>query len=602
MLSNSEYKIHTYQKKYCINDIIYHCKFSFNPTKFIDKIENKILHNSQYYVSKDKICSILAKPCYAKIPKAKELLSYLENPNIDKSKLEIIDIENIKYTNSDTQKNNDIIDFNKNIINYNNKIIKYFYYDYMVYFKLVDIINITNYDNIKQFIDNKDKYTLSNLFLYDTETTNKILEYNIDKINLKTYTKISHFYNNIKNENINTIFINESGLYSILHHIKNTELNLFINNILPKITTNKNKNNYSYDDILDYCNKDCIYILHIKDNIYKYGKSSTIKRRLKDHINILNYNNIERLYILDSMNTMTQMEIDIKNLTKLNKINYNYNNGIEYFECNLDITIDKVIEKIDDLYYKAKKNTKSTDILLEKILGKLNEIDMRLDKLDNIDNRLTVLENQSNKNTSGKCIDCTKETSKFATRCGECEKNNRLKDAMEDGTKPSYEQLQKDLKELRFVSHVAKKYSVTPRTMTRWLANYEKYNKITKKTTQSNEKIPEENKKVTKSAPEKKKVTEPAPEKKENPSNNEKLKKKCMDCDKMVYKKCTRCNECNNKNKIKIKSVESNRPSLEQLKNDLKELKSMVQVGVKYKVSDNAVRKWIKNYEKIAIE
>ena len=31
----------------------------------------------------------------------------------------------------------------------------------------------------------------------------------------------------------------------------------------------------------------------------------------------------------------------------------------------------------------------------------------------------------------------------------------------------------------------------------------------------------------------------------------------------------------------------------------MKELKSMVQVGIKYKVSDNAVRKWIKNYEKI---
>ena len=41
------------------------------------------------------------------------------------------------------------------------------------------------------------------------------------------------------------------------------------------------------------------------------------------------------------------------------------------------------------------------------------------------------------------------------------------------------------------------------------------------------------------------------------------------------------------------------RPSLEQLKNDLKELKSMVQVGIKYKVSDNAIRKWIRNYEKI---
>lgn len=53
----------------------------------------------------------------------------------------------------------------------------------------------------------------------------------------------------------------------------------------------------------------------------------------------------------------------------------------------------------------------------------------------------------------------------------------------------------------------------------------------------------------------------------------------------MIFKKCTRCNDCNNKHKIKTQSVSMNRPSLEQLKNDLKELKSMVKVGVKYNVN-----------------
>lgn len=51
-------------------------------------------------------------------------------------------------------------------------------------------------------------------------------------------------------------------------------------------------------------------------------------------------------------------------------------------------------------------------------------------------------------------------------------------------------------------------------------------------------------------------------------------KKKCMDCDKMIFKKCTRCLKCMNKHKIITNSDTMNRPSLEQLKNDLKELKS----------------------------
>jgi DNA invertase Pin-like site-specific DNA recombinase len=127
---------------------------------------------------------------------------------------------------------------------------------------------------------------------------------------------------------------------------------------------------------------------------------------------------------------------------------------------------------------------------------------------------------------------------------------------MEDGTKPTHPQLQKDLSELRYVSHVAKKYNVTSRTITKWFANYEKYNELIQK-------------------PEEPQLTiHPAPPTKDSTDNK---KKKCLDCTKMVFKKCTRCNECNNKYKIKTQATESNRPSLEQLKNDLKELKSMVQ-------------------------
>jgi hypothetical protein len=230
--------------------------------------------------------------------------------------------------------------------------------------------------------------------------------------------------------------------------------------------------------------------------------------------------------------------------------------------------------------------------------------------------------------------------------------------AMEDGTKPTHVQLQKDLKELRFVSQVAKKYNVTHRCITKWFANYEKYNQqnkidVPQQEPKKEEKLqipqPEESKEEPKKKeklqipqqeeakeepykpkkkeklqipqqeepkkhpdkPKKKaKLQIPQPEEAEQqvlqsiiPKEDESYdpkKKKCMDCDKLVYKNCTRCLKCMNKNKIKTNAIIMNRPSLEQLKNDLKELKSMVQVGVKYKVSDNAIRKWIKNYEKIS--
>ena len=65
----------------------------------------------------------------------------------------------------------------------------------------------------------------------------------------------------------------------------------------------------------------------------------------------------------------------------------------------------------------------------------------------------------------------------------------------------------------------------------------------------------------------------------------------------MISAKSTNCTPCVSKLRS-IKSIEqTNRPSYEQIKQDLKELGSIVQVGCKYKVSDNAVRKWLKRYE-----
>ena len=74
-----------------------------------------------------------------------------------------------------------------------------------------------------------------------------------------------------------------------------------------------------------------------------------------------------------------------------------------------------------------------------------------------------------------------------------------------------------------------------------------------------------------------------------------KVENKCVDCQTKIYKFSTRCKSCASKkfNKKKVKD----RPSLEQLEKDMESL-SMVKVGKKYGVSDNAIRKWLRNYRK----
>ena len=84
----------------------------------------------------------------------------------------------------------------------------------------------------------------------------------------------------------------------------------------------------------------------------------------------------------------------------------------------------------------------------------------------------------------------------------------------------------------------------------------------------------------------------PDPDPNSNPD-----KKKCPDCDNQIVKSSVYCRSCAAK---KQKRKVPNRPSFEQLKSDIEEM-SMVAVGVKYKVSDNCIRKWIKSYEKMDI-
>ena len=70
----------------------------------------------------------------------------------------------------------------------------------------------------------------------------------------------------------------------------------------------------------------------------------------------------------------------------------------------------------------------------------------------------------------------------------------------------------------------------------------------------------------------------------------------CIDCKKNISKKHKRCNKCEGKRRYNMNCL--NRPSYNQLLKDKKELKYYTRVAEKYNVSDNCIRKWIKNYEK----
>ena len=143
--------------------------------------------------------------------------------------------------------------------------------------------------------------------------------------------------------------------------------------------------NYIEEDLDKYYNKDCVYIIHIKDNIYKYGYTSHIFKRLQAHKTNLKYNKIIKIFEMNNMNEAIKLENKIKKLVKTLNINIIFNNHIEIFEVDNN-NLQNIIEKINGLSLKINKiikNDINLELEIEKERTKQLEIKLELFKISN---------------------------------------------------------------------------------------------------------------------------------------------------------------------------------------------------------------------------
>ena len=165
-----------------------------------------------------------------------------------------------------------------------------------------------------------------------------------------------------------TKFINESGFYTLIFGSKKPEAESFkhwvTSEVLPSIRKTGRFNiidNYIEEDLEKYYNKDCVYIINIKDDIYKYGRTSNIFKRLQAHKTNLKYKKVIKIYELNNINNSEKLEKKIKQLVKDLNINITYNNHIEIFQIDNN-NLYNIIEKIDELSLKINKINNSNQI------------------------------------------------------------------------------------------------------------------------------------------------------------------------------------------------------------------------------------------------
>jgi predicted GIY-YIG superfamily endonuclease len=200
----------------------------------------------------------------------------------------------------------------------------------------------------------------------------------------------------LEREDPKTVFINESGFYSLILASKKDEAIKFkdwvTSKVLPSIRKTGSYNlidNYIEEDLEKYQNKDCVYIINIKDNIYKYGYTSHIFKRLQTHKYKLNYNKIIKVYEMNNMNNAIKLENKIKKLVNTLNINIIYNKHKEIFKVDNN-NLQNLIKKIDELSLKI-INIKNNNNL-ESINDNIINLDIEKEKTKQLELEKEILE------------------------------------------------------------------------------------------------------------------------------------------------------------------------------------------------------------------
>ena len=483
---------------------------SKNSPEYIKKIPTKFKKDGIFQIIKEDLIPILQK---SNNPKSKQYLEQINNNTVSDGL--VVEIK-------------DHLDIGNQVFTYNQVTVMYIIDQQMNYYlKGKEIAEILGYNDskraIQEHIDTDDK------FYFDTLQNNLIMNPSITSTSKNgELTQQSNPSTNIIDViHPKTIFINESGLYSLILRSNKEQAKQFkkwvTSEVLPAL---RKSGKYIVDpfNVKDYQDKNCLYLFNVKQDIYKFGITCDITKRMSKHRSAgLIYNLAKQLvdiFTFDKYDDVRNVENIIKRYTKDNNLSLVYNQGTEFFKGSLQVV--DIIKKLITDYKEGINIHKFENYQQDKITSSIQLISLQ--------NKNVEL--QIEKETKLKQLDYDHQV-----KMKQIENNFKLKENDQ----------QIKLKELELQIEQARSVAQVDRDSKLGLSI-------------SNQKI-----------------------------------KKCLDCDKLVLKRTTRCSECEYKRRFL--SNKNNRPSYEQLLLD-SETMSYVQMGKKYSVTDNAVRKWMKSYAK----
>jgi predicted GIY-YIG superfamily endonuclease len=146
-------------------------------------------------------------------------------------------------------------------------------------------------------------------------------------------------------------------------------------------------------DINKWLNKKIVYLIYIKDNLYKFGITSDPQTRFTTHRNKLDYNYVITCWDCFNLANAKKIENELKKYLKCNKLSTTYRSQTEIFIANKQEELNIIINKINELHKKYYVVPVKSDKINEELNKKLEEED----KKENFSNTELVLIEKYNK-------------------------------------------------------------------------------------------------------------------------------------------------------------------------------------------------------------
>lgn len=246
------------------------------------------------------------------------------------------------------------------------------------YDKYKDSKKIVAYTDIKDKIGYKNKQTIEDILSSDKYDFIVDKDYYINKIKKDGICKpINEIYMTVETiECLCMMSSTKEGQDFRRYFMKKKKslINDVSNEITedPKVTENsKNdlKENSNIDgtskfDINKYRGKDVFYLIRIVDNIYKYGITNDICKRLRSHAYTLKYERVIQCWDAGNRNISVKIEECIKKYMRINRLSITYQGQTEIFKTDdvvpilgvFDTYVKKYTKEWNDLFVTAKMN------------------------------------------------------------------------------------------------------------------------------------------------------------------------------------------------------------------------------------------------------